>query len=206
LLVFLPGLGGGAKLFERHGFVQAVRERGLEVDIVVPHAGYSYYYARNLVERLKTDVIDPARARGYDEIWLVGLSMGGLGAMLYVREHSADITGVVLLSPFMGRNSIVAEVEKAGGIRRWDPGTYDPDKEWQRLFWHWLKQYDERCGELPPVYLAYGRDDGFARAHKLLAAVLPPDRVRVAEGGHTLSTFKTLWGQVLDSRVFPRKP
>ena len=54
------------------------------------------------LERLATDVIAPAKARGYDEIWMMGPSMGGFGSLFYARAHTTDITGVLSIAPFLG--------------------------------------------------------------------------------------------------------
>jgi hypothetical protein len=48
-----------------------------------------------LLDRLETDVTTPAKGRGYQE-------MGGLGSLLYSRMHSAEVTGVLAIAPFLG--------------------------------------------------------------------------------------------------------
>ena len=89
----------------------------------------------------------------------------------------------------------------AGGVRKWKPGDYD-DGDWQRLFWHWLKRYDQQQDRLPPIYLGYGDDDGYALGQGLLATILPPDHVIVIEGTHSVVTVKKLWAMMLDTVPF----
>jgi hypothetical protein len=81
LLVFLPGVFDVVEDYEAYGFLRAVRETGRAVDMLLVDAHLGYYAARTVLERLRQDVIVPARAR-YESICLIGISMGGLGALL----------------------------------------------------------------------------------------------------------------------------
>ena len=56
------------------------------------HLGY--YFTRSLIKRIKEDVLDPAFARGYKEIWFVGTSVGGLGSMLYANDYPKMLTAL----------------------------------------------------------------------------------------------------------------
>jgi len=203
LIVFIRALYGDHQTFEKEGFVAMVRNKGLPYDMVAPNAHLAYYYARTLDRRLREDVIEPARAAGYTNIWLVGVSMGGLGSLLYLRNYAdnSGITGIVLLAPFLGEREILAEIIQAGGVRRWDPGEYD-DRDWQRLLWDWLKRYDRQQDRLPPIYLGYGDDDGYAMGQGLLAAILPPEHVIVIPGTHSVATIRNLWARMLDTVPF----
>jgi pimeloyl-ACP methyl ester carboxylesterase len=202
LIIFLRGQGGSHKSFQKEGFVSAVRRRNLPFDMVAPNAHMGYYVAESLVPRLKQDVIDPAMADGYDRIWLVGASMGGMGALWYTRLHPEDIAGVYLISPFLGDPEIIDEIAGAGGMRSWSPGAYDPSEDWERLLWDWLKRYAENPEGRPPIYLGYGRDDRFGKAHRLLAEGLPQERVFRVPGGHDPETMRRLWQRFLsDNRL-----
>jgi len=196
MFVFLRGIGGGHRCFEEEGLVDDVRACGLPYDMAAPNAHLGYYIDRSLIVRLKEDVIGPARARGVDKIWLVGVSMGGLGAMLYLREHPEDIAGVYLMAPFLGPPGLLEEIEAAGGVRGWQPGVYNADEDWQRMLWHWIKT---AIADHPDkiIYLGYGAGDLYKPAAELLAPVLPPGRVYAIDGGHDYATFKALWKKFL---------
>ena len=58
---FLPGVFDVVEDYEAHGFLQAVRETGRAVDMLLVDAHLGYYAARTVLERLRQDVIDPAR-------------------------------------------------------------------------------------------------------------------------------------------------
>jgi len=75
LFVFLHGNGDRNTVFDKESFVEAVRARGLPVDMVSVDAHVGYYMNGTIVTRLKQDVIDPARAEGYERVWLVGNSL-----------------------------------------------------------------------------------------------------------------------------------
>jgi len=208
LIVFLRGLGGTRrcfwdphKCFETEGFVDEVRKRKLPFDMVAPNAHFGYYKDRTLEERLTEDVILPAKAKGYERIWLVGASMGGLGSILYLRKHPEYIDGVLLLGPYLGDASIVAEISKAGGVKEWNPGIYNGEKDWQRLVWDWLRQCCTNPVGQAPIYLGIGNKDRYYNAQKLLADGLPGDRVITVDGGHYPSTFKKLWQIFLDKDI-----
>ncbi len=198
LIVFLRGRGGSHRSFEKEGFVSAVRGRGLPFDMVAPNAHVGYYVGESLVARLKTDVIDPAKAQGYRRIWLVGASMGGMGALWYMRLHPEDIDGVYVIAPFLGDPEINDEIAGAGGVRSWSPGDYDPSEDWQRLLWDWLKSDAGNPEGRMPLYLGYGQEDRFVKAHRLLAEILPPQRVYAVDGGHDPETMRRLWLRFLD--------
>lgn len=199
LVVMLPGAYDVPQDFLRHGFVRALRERGLPVDVVAADSHAGYFTSQTLVERLREDVIAPARARGYRAVWLAGISLGGYGSLLYAREHGRDVDGIILLAPYLGSRGLVAQIERAGGLAAWQPEPF-PAYDYERALLVWLKQYEAGPGR-PPIYLGYGADDRFAAAHRLLAARLPRERVWVLAGGHDWATWSALWAAILDAGV-----
>lgn len=197
LLVLLRGLGGSNAIFEKEGIIAEIRLRQLPFDVVAPDVHYGYYASRTFEKRLKEDIIDPARQQGYEQIWLAGFSMGGLGSLLYVRSHPADVDGVLITSPFLGWRSIQREIRRAGGVAAWEKTSDDP-REWQRMIWSWLKKRDFATN--PPIWLGYGENDVLAAGGPpLLATLLPADHVFTAPGNHTIGTFKVIFRHHLDT-------
>jgi pimeloyl-ACP methyl ester carboxylesterase len=84
------------------------------------NAHLGYYAARTVLERLRQDVIGPARAR-YESIRLIGVSMGGLGTLLYAGRYPGHVTDVARLAPFVGEARIIEDITAAGGPRLWSP-------------------------------------------------------------------------------------
>lgn len=187
LAVFLPGIGDHPDDFKRHGFFDTLRTQGTNVDCVAVDLHIGYFRAGEAVSRLREDVMLPARKAGYTQILFVGVSLGGLGALLYAKEHATELVGIVLLAPFLGDRSLLREIEQAGGLRGWRPGPVPGN--YARGLWRWLKEKPA----LPPAILGYGDNDTYAPGHRLLGQVLGPERVAVAVGGHDWPTWRRLW-------------
>jgi pimeloyl-ACP methyl ester carboxylesterase len=205
LVVFLPGRGDLPEDFARRGLLDSARRAGLDVDVMAVDSHLGYFLNGSILTRLHDDVIAPARAGGYERIWLAGISLGAMGSILYMKEHPGEVEGAVLLSPYLGEPPLLREIASAGGLRRWPTGAAPDDRPYQ--LWRWLQAtYAAPSIAAPPLWLAYGRNDRYAEGDRLRAAVLPPDRVLTAPGGHRWSTWKTLWTELLAAGAFPRRP
>ena len=190
LVVFLPGAGDSADDFERYGFVSALRTKGLSVDMVAAQATLPYYLKGAVLERLRTDVIGPARAKGYQQTWLIGMSMGGMGTLLYSRAHPDEVTGVLALAPYLGERALIDEIKTAGGLAAWNAAG---DGE-ERALWRWLKAISSATERGPNLYVGWGTEDRLREGDGLLGAVLPKDHVISVPGAHKW----TSWKKVLD--------
>jgi pimeloyl-ACP methyl ester carboxylesterase len=209
LIVLLPGSYSLPEDFRREGFVRMVRERQLAADLLLVDAHVGYYANRSILERLHADVIAPARAQGYRQVWLAGISIGGLGAMLYAEARPGEVDGLVLLAPYLGTHLTAVEIRAAGGLAAWPglegpmgaPGG-DPDVR----LWRWLQAQTAAAPARPvPIYLGYGLDDRFAYNDEVLAQALPPTRVFTTEGGHDWPPWQRLWQRVLDALPIGRE-
>lgn len=193
LVVLLPGQGDTPQDFVEHGFIAALRRAAVPVDVIAVAAHSGYYFKGTVAERLHTDVLVPARAAGYRRIWLVGVSMGGAGALLTAQLHPEDVSGLVLLAPYTGRPRVVDEIA-AIGIRQWQPmperGTWDYE------LWRWLHRLGQPDADLPPIFLAHGQDDA-SPGSLMLAEMLPPEHVLVIPGDHDWDTWSPIWDDLL---------
>lgn len=201
LLVMLPGARGRPQDLVQWGFVRALRERSLSIDVVAVEAHLGYYLERSLSSHLTSDIVAPARARNYQRIWLMGISLGGMGSLIYAHEHPADIEGVILLAPFLGTRGTIAEVVRAGGLAHWQPGAIKPDDDERRLL-AWIKAYQPAAGASPKLFLGYGTNDRFAAASNMLAERMPAAQVVTIPGGHDWATWICLWQHLLDQDLF----
>jgi len=200
LFVFLPGNGDPVSVFAKKGFIEAVRARNLPVDMISVNAHLGYYENGTVFTRLKEDVIDPSRTKGYDQIWMVGNSLGGYGSLFYACEFKEELTGAVLLGPFLGEASLVQEIARAGGLQKWNPGAMSSKSRaaWEKLLWVRIKECGNEKGFLSNIYMGYGRSDRFSVGQDYLASLLPPEQVIVVDGGHDWSTWRRLWKRFLD--------
>ncbi len=206
LLVMLPGSFARPEEFVLEGFVQAVRERQLAVDMVLVDAHLGYYSDRSIIDRLQADIVAPARAHGYRSIWLVGISVGAFGAMIHTQAQPEGITGIVALGPYLGKRSVTEQVRAGGGLSRWTAplGPLAAD-EIDLILWRWLQgARADGSGVSVPLYLGYGLADRFLADDELLAAAVPAERVFTAEGGHDWAVWLTLWQRMLDAMPLRR--
>ncbi len=207
LLVFLPGSYSLPEDFVTHGFVAAVRGQQIAADIVLVDAHLGYYSERSILERLEHDILAPARARGYAHIWFVGISVGGFGALLQAAataDTSAGIDGIVALAPYLGERRQSAAIAAAGGLAAWQAPARSAVPIDEEGLWRWLQAHASRPS--PLLYLGYGDGDRFAFSQRLLGAVLPPNRVFTAAGGHDWPVWETLWQTLLPGLPLPRDP
>lgn len=202
LVVLLPGAGDHASTFGEEGFVAAIRGSGAAADIVAADATVGYYYRGTAARRIEEDVVAPLRA-GYEQVWLMGVSMGGFGALHYAQQHADEVDAVAVFAPYLGKRKLGEEIRDAGGLARWTPDAPAPitKRNYQRQLWSWLHRVTGGAPG-PTIYLAYGDDDRLAPQDAVLAAALPPERVFHAKGGHDWPVWRELLRQFLDRSTF----
>lgn len=201
LMVMLPGVYDKPQDFLDQGFVKAVRERGIHADIQMADAHLGYYNSQQIADKLHAEVIMPAKAKGYQKIWLVGISLGGYGTMLYSMSKPGLVQGIFIMAPYMGSREVPTDVQKQRGLQAWSSsvqGNLDVE------LWRWLKGYATRRTDLPMAYLGFGTSDRFVKPNTLLAEVLPKGRSFAIPGGHDWETWLKLWGSFLDVAPLPR--
>ncbi|MDQ0591455.1 alpha/beta hydrolase [Variovorax paradoxus] len=214
LIVMLPGAHSRPEEFVREGFVDALNENRLAVDVMRVDAHLGYYNDKTILDRLSRDVMAPARSQGYKAIWIVGISIGGFGALLYAQTHPGELAGLVAIAPYLGERTLGTDIANAGGLARWtgplgNPPGSNPRAPNETQLWQWLRGYvgaTATYGPRPPLYLGYGVDDRFAFNQRLLAAALPADRVFTTEGGHDWPEWTRLWRRMLPTLPLPGCP
>ncbi|MEO7599447.1 MAG: alpha/beta hydrolase-fold protein [Opitutus sp.] len=201
LVLFLPGRGSVMSEFEDNGFVDTLRRAGVHADVVITDAHLGYYMNRTVIDRLAADVLEPARARGYQRIVSVGISLGGLGALLCQRDQPQSLDAIVLMAPYLGdQKSLFRDIDAAGGPALWAKNRPLRGGEVDEQIWTYLGQH---ANELPPTWLASGREDRLAKGQNMLATLLPANRVLTIEGRHTWKTWRALWTKICEeSEVF----
>lgn len=206
LLVMLPGSHSLPEEFIREGFVRAVRERRLAADVLLVDAHVGYYDNRSIIKRLRADVVEPARAKGYRRIWLVGISIGGVGAMLYADAQPDDVDGLVILAPYLGTRLTALEIRNAGSLAAWPAPLPSPESDVDVTLWRWLQAQTNPAdpGKKIPLFLGYGLDDRFVYNARVLSEALPPARVFTTEGGHDWPAWNPLWRHMVEVIPIPR--
>jgi pimeloyl-ACP methyl ester carboxylesterase len=197
LLVMLPGAHLSPSEFAEHGFVAELRARHAAVDAIAVALNSDDYLAGDVAARLHDAVIAPAMARGYARLWLLGISLGGMGALLHARAYPQVVDGAILLAPFLATRGTIAEVIAAGGLDAWEPGPL-PSTDIERGLLSWLKSRPFPLDGRPMLLLGHGAADRYADASRLLYGQVPPAHVAVTDGGHDWPTWTKLWRLLLD--------
>lgn len=200
LVAFLPGAGDTAQSYLDHGFVERLRRTSARVDVWSVDATLEYYRGREIETRVREDVLLPATSQGYEKIWLVGISMGGGGALRVAATSSELVSGVVVLAPFLGSPFLAREVSAAGGPASWRPSdalvaTDDPYVD----AWRWAGRRDG-----VPLFVGWGEDDTIAMMSEALAMGLPESQVFRGAGDHEWVVWEQLWGGFLASGFLQR--
>jgi pimeloyl-ACP methyl ester carboxylesterase len=184
-IILLPGFGDRPETFDERGFIAALRRRAPQYDVIAADAHFGYYREHCLVERLERDVIAPLKREGYRELWLVGTSMGGFGAVGYARTHPERINGLLLFAPYMGPDDVIEEVKRVG-LCQYRPATadkIDDQESFARANFAYL--HHKACSERDvALWLSVGKDDRLFAANELLGKALARDHFLPLPGGH----------------------
>lgn len=198
LVVFLPGRWSFASEFEQEGFFEIARKKWPHAQLVAPDLHIGYYKNQTMTRRLHEDVILPAKQSGVKTIHLIGISMGGMGALVYDLEHPDEITEIYLLSPFLGEEEALAEISAAGSLVKWNPGTPRAE-DFSRRLWVGLRMKWLQEGDRPKVHLGCGTEDRFASSNRMFARefLKESDQTWIA-GGHDWPAWRSLFEKMVD--------
>ncbi|MEM6454144.1 MAG: hypothetical protein AAF772_03535 [Acidobacteriota bacterium] len=203
LMMIVPGFFSLPKDIGRHDFPQVVDELGLSIDLVGVDLHIKYANRGTLWERLSTDVVEPARAAGYEEIWMGGMSFGGFATIAYAARNAADLDGMVLLAPYVGGSRALNEIRAAGPLENWTPNPpLKPGKDLRKM-WRWYQDWAQQDPATRPlIFLGYGDDDDLAEANQLFARNLDREHVYVRTGGHDWPVWRDLFRDILQDEAF----
>ncbi|HET7402809.1 MAG TPA: alpha/beta hydrolase-fold protein [Usitatibacter sp.] len=175
--------------FQREGFVDALRARGVEAEVVMAGVRVAYFADGSIVDRLRESVLLPLAARGFARTWIAGISLGALATLCHAARHEDEAERRVLLSPYPGTREVWCEIADAGGLASWRPslpGCGDLERE----AWHWLGRGGARR---TAVQCWFGADDRFVAAQRMMASAIPPGSVHEIEGGHEWKDWRAMW-------------
>jgi pimeloyl-ACP methyl ester carboxylesterase len=170
---------------------------------VAVDATIGYYLDGSVAGRLQREIIEPARRRGYHEIWLVGVSMGGLGAFFHERTYCGEVTGMILLAPFVGDDpKLFAEIDAAGGPIPWaysQPAVAASASKanFQRELWRFLGRLRIATDPQLQIWVAYGDADRLRPGIERFVGLIPPECVSRLQGGHTWEVWTKGFTEIL---------
>jgi len=196
-LILIAGAYMQTADFVDAGFFAALARRRLPLDLQVVGLDLAAISTGEALPALQAQVLAPAREDGCRDLWLGGISLGGLLALCQCADHPGSVDGLCLLAPYPGSRLTTRAIAAAGGLDRWRPSLAQlADPEFR--VWHWLQTPPAAL----PVFIGYGADDRFAPAMREMAACFPPAASHVVPGGHQWPVWKQLWDHFLD-RLLP---
>ncbi|MCW8806857.1 MAG: alpha/beta hydrolase [Rhodanobacter sp.] len=193
LVVMLPGRGDDLDSLQRTGIAQLIQQAWPDADVVLTGLTLPYYRQGQAPQRLHDEVIVPARQRhAYRQVWLAGVSLGGMGTLLYDRAYPGQVDGMLLLSPYLGDGAIRREIRNAGGLAQWNPGPPQPmgPTTFQHELWRYLKHLSGNPARTHSMWLAYGDSESFRQPIELMSPLLPPDHVIMMPGHHNWKLWR----------------
>jgi pimeloyl-ACP methyl ester carboxylesterase len=191
LVVMLPGRGDDLSSLERKGMASIIQKAWPDADVILTGLTMPFYRQGQASKRLHDEIIAPAQQVASRKVWLMGISLGGMGAVLYEHDYPGQTEGLLLLSPYLGDQAIQDTVRNAGGLQSWDPGPFRPLNQdtFQAELWHTLKNLSNNPQRARSVWLAYGADEPFRTPIELMSPALPPGNVLMLPGRHDWSLW-----------------
>jgi pimeloyl-ACP methyl ester carboxylesterase len=194
-VILLPPAYAQPEDFLAAGFAEAVRVRGLDLDLVLLAPELAHVTDRAFLGPLGEELRNqPAGSR----TWLGGVSLGAYLALCGAERHHDLLAGVLLLAPYLGSYLTVSAVGREG-LKAW-PAPEGPDIDEELRIWRFLKYWPDGLA----LHLGLGQEDRYAARHRVLAAALPAGQVDAVSGAHDWPTWRRLWDNLLDGR-FPRR-
>ena len=117
-LVLLPGAQMRPADIQRAGFGRAIEDTQVALDLFLPDLHINTADGSDASERLE-NVLEPLQTR-YAELWLGGISLGGLLALHHAQRQPAGLAGLCLLAPYPGSRlttNTIQRVRPAAGQR-----------------------------------------------------------------------------------------
>lgn len=197
-LLMLPGAYSRAADFESEGFLAELQARGIDAEVVLIDAHYGYYADDSIVARIARDFLTEAEA---PPTWIVGISLGGYGAMAIAGEYPERVAGVFAISPYPGTRDTQRAIAAAGGLADWAASTAAETDDGERRLWRWLATRPTT----PPIYAGLADADRFIDGQRLLTSTLPAGHVDTVPGGHDWPAWRELWQRFLAANVLPKR-
>ena len=117
-------------------------------------------------------------------------------ALAHAARHPGRVDGLFLLAPYPGNRLLSGAIGAAGGPVAWAAAHAADHADDEENVWRWLAQHGP-AGK-PEIYFAHADADRFADGQRMMAQLLPPQRVDLIAGGHDWPSWRRLWNNFLD--------
>ncbi len=191
LLVLLPGAQMHPADVEQAGLPALLQASGVALDLLVPDLHLDHTGQRDAQQLLAAEVLAPLAGQ-YRRLWLAGISLGGLLALLQAQRAPQGPAGLCLIAPYPGSRLTTNAIARAGGLASWQP-TQEQLADPEFALWSRLRAGQPQLAS----FIAWGRDDRFAAGMAALAEQLPQAERHVGDGGHDWPAWRPLWRSAL---------
>lgn len=200
LVVMLPGRGDSLQRLTDIGIAGIIQQSWPDADVLLTGLTMPFYRQGKAVQRLHDEVIEPSRRKGYQQVWLAGISLGGMGALLYDSEYPDQIDGLLLLSPYLGEDAIQQSIRQAGGLAAWKAGPARAigSDTFQHELWRSMQSWPQRPQRTGSTWIAYGTEEPFRQPIELMTPLLPADHVIMMPGKHNWRLWKPAMRTLLE--------
>lgn len=195
LVVFLVGIGDKASAFERSGFFDKIQS--FKFDSIVVDSHFGYYKEHSISQRIYEDILKPNREK-YSKITILGISLGGYGAIKTASDYPEFVDNIILIAPFLGSKNSATKLAEIESLKTWhkidDSNLGYFEDSWQLLHKIIIVQKT-------PIFLAFGESDKFALQSNQLAIYLDKNNVLRVKGGHNWRTWRNVWNKILNLKL-----
>jgi pimeloyl-ACP methyl ester carboxylesterase len=190
LMVWLPGALMTPSHMKAAGLFEAVRARGLALDVLALNLHALEASNRQALAVLSERLI--AERQHYARVWLGGISRGGHLALSCLAERPELLDGLCLLAPYPGSRLTTNAIRRAGGLQAWQ-ATEEQLLDPEFRLWRWLQQPRVQV----PLFMGWGQQDRFVDGMQALRDGLPTAQVLTVPGEHDWEAWLPLWEQFL---------
>lgn len=195
--ILLPGAQMRPEDIVSAGIPAASADRSPAFDLCLVDLGIDSITGEHALDCLQEEVVRPAR-EAYRQVWLGGISLGGLLALCHAADHPGSVDGLCLLAPYPGSRITQNAIERAGGLAHWRASEAQlADPEFR--VWRFLQSPPPDL----PVFIGYGEQDRFVDGVKRIADCLPQAARQTLPGGHDWDAWSPLWERFLDFQAVP---
>ena len=195
LLVFMVGIGDEVSAFEEAGFFNQLQNQDFDAIAVDSHFGY--YKEHNISKRIYEDILNPNRDR-YKKITILGISLGGYGAIKTASDYPEFVNELILIAPFLGSRKSAEALAELDSLDDW-PVTDNVNLGYFED--SWLLLHKVLIEQETPITLAFGKQDKFAMQSNQLAKYLQDDDVVRIDGSHNWQTWSNIWNKLLTLKM-----
>ena len=198
LLILLPGIRNDLLRFEQEGFFTDIQQYAPNFDVITVDAHIGYYAQKKLIVELHETVILPAKASGYRNIILGGISLGGYGSLWYNHLYANEIQGLLLIAPYLGDEHVISSIKSSPSVAVWREQNPLDVEEFEELVWHWIDE--DMPSKQNQTLLAVGKKDKYYDATNILARYLPESQYVIGKGKHNWRDWRVLWLSLLKDK------